>query len=552
MKFISRYLLLTAFILMCHWAPAFAGPQKPLQVETWRVVEIPLTSAKSYADPFNDVDVTAKFKCRATTISRPAFWDGGTNWKVRFAPTSDGLWTYTTSASDTANKGLDGCRGRILARRAASGPAIFRHGFPRVSNNHRYFVYADGTPFFYLGDTHWFAMRERFATSNLPGCPSQFKLEVDTRVEEGFTVYQSEWMSAHARNPATPDQEATYNWADGINETSLPGFHNIDRKFAYLADKGMVIANAMAWRFSIVKYDDAYLRKLARYWSARYGAYPVMWTMAQEVDSVYAKDPPNIDKKWQTMALALSQSDDYHHPLTAHMCDQSVTVASKSTWRDKPYHTWFAAQLQGGPVGTKTAADFWTSEPTKPAVAYEAGYENFWSTEASNRKQAYAAYLSGFYGFGYGVAGIWDDSYSCDPPDRGTTYDKNCHVWYDALVRPSGHQMGYMRAFFETLDWWKLVPVFDVSSVATVPEPAHVRLASDGPTTVMLLANTTTQSGVLHHLEPGATYESRWFNPRMGTWQAPIRATADTSGNLALPDKPDNQDWLIVTRQDHH
>ncbi|MDR3710979.1 MAG: DUF5060 domain-containing protein [Capsulimonadaceae bacterium] len=539
-----RVVLLAAFLFFAT-AGSHASYGTPQRVQQWRVVEITLASRLPHTDPFRDVDVTATFTSPKMTITRPAFWDGGNTWKIRFAPPVTGAWTYVTHASDSADKGLDGCTGRIEAAPYNGDLAIYKHGFVTVSPNHRYFTYADGTPFFYLGDTHWFAMRERFSSSNLPGAVSQFRHEVDRRVEQGFTVYQSEWMSVTRGKPAATLEEPGYDWADGITENDLPGFRNVDRKFAYLADRGLVVANAMAWRGSILGYDDEYIRRLARNWSARYGAYPVLWTMAQEVDGSYPKDQPGLDAKWQTMAEALSASDDYHHPLSAHMCNQTAAVASNSLWRDKPYHTWYAAQIQGGPLWASCARDFWEAQPTKPAILYEPQYENFWTTESGERHQGYAAFLSGFYGFGYGVAGIWDDSYSCDPPDRGTIYDKNCHVWYEELERPSATQMTYLRRFFEAIDWWKLEPCYNIADRATLDEPKFARLAFSDRATVLLLYNATVKSGVLHRLKPGASYDASWYDPRRGAYILIGVVRADDGGNCAMPEKPDANDYLL-------
>ncbi|MET0887357.1 MAG: DUF5060 domain-containing protein, partial [Mycetocola sp.] len=86
--------------------PAFAAD---FSVERWRTVEIPLTSTASYSDPFADVEVVATFSGPGgAVITRPAFWDGGTTWKVRFAPTVTGSWTMTTTATNASDMGLNG------------------------------------------------------------------------------------------------------------------------------------------------------------------------------------------------------------------------------------------------------------------------------------------------------------------------------------------------------------------------------------------------------------------------------------------------------------
>ena len=174
---------------------------------------------------------------------------------------------------------------------------IYKHGFLKVSENKRYFVYDDGTPFFYLGDTHWLYIHERFDTSNVKGIPSQFKYVVDKRVSQGFTVYQTEAIQhPHGHDPkkegdinVDKDEEPYCNFRNGFNENDIAGFKNIDRKFAYLAEKGLVNANSsICWALDPSEfreiYTEAYMAKLGKYWAARYGAYPVLWTIAQEID----------------------------------------------------------------------------------------------------------------------------------------------------------------------------------------------------------------------------------------------------------------------------
>ncbi len=87
------------------------------------------------------------------TITREAFWDGGSTWRLRFAPTADGRWTWRTECS--ADSGLDGRSGTLDCVPYTGDVATYRHGFLRVSDDRRHLAYADGTPFFYLGDTHW-------------------------------------------------------------------------------------------------------------------------------------------------------------------------------------------------------------------------------------------------------------------------------------------------------------------------------------------------------------------------------------------------------------
>ena len=522
---------------------SFASPT----VTQWRMVEIPLTSSRPHTDPFDTVTVTAIFTQGHYRRARPAFWDGGRRWYIRFAPPTVGDWSYITSCNDPEDAGLQSQRGVIHVTAYHGSLAIYKHGFLKISPDHRYFTYADGTPFFYLGDTHWEAMHERFNSSNEPGCASQFKCEVDKRIRQGFTVYQSEWMAGGLPNPNEP----VYNWDNGITDADMPGFRNADRKFQYLADHGLVIANAMNWRGLIPKYSDVFLKKLGRYWAARYGAYPVLWTMGQETDGRYPNDPPNLDEKWQVVAQALSENDAYHQPLSAHMCNTGTVTASTSLWRLKPYHTWYAAQVQGDPLPSSCARDFWDSDPTKPAILYEPPYENFWTDEAGERIRAYVAFLSGFYGFGYGVAGVWDDNYACEPVrDSGTTYDPHCKLWYDGLNRQSGDQMTFVRRFFTSLKWWKLTPRFDNPKWRLLRFPSEARLATDSwKTYAACFYNKTTDTGALKGMNNHTTYTVRWYDPRTGNYTLIGRSvTPSADGAWTIPPKPDDMDWELLAQ----
>src|ERR1700691_5665123 len=127
-------LIMTAGIVL--WtifgaATAFAADYK---IQQWQAVEIPLTSSVTYTDPFQDVDVTVTFNGPGgKSITRPAFWDGGLTWKVRFAPPQTGLWTMTTSATDSKNSGLDHVTRTVQSDAYSGNLEIYKHGFLKVS-----------------------------------------------------------------------------------------------------------------------------------------------------------------------------------------------------------------------------------------------------------------------------------------------------------------------------------------------------------------------------------------------------------------------------------
>ena len=536
------------------------GAEKKLYtVEQWKVAEITLTSGKSYPDPFNQLEVSATFSGPdGKIITRPAFWDGGNTWKIRFAPTAIGKWNMKTSCSDPSNTGLHQVTATVECKPYSGKLAIYQHGFLKVSKDKRYFVYDDGTPFFYLGDTHWIYIREHFDTSNIKGVASQFKYIVDKRVDQGFTVYQTEAIQS-PQGQGAGSQEPYCNFKDGFTEQDIAGFRNIDRKFQYLADQGLVNANsAICWALEPADYPDvyteSYMAKLGTYWAARYGAYPVMWTIAQEIDKNMYKRYDSVSiGKWFAVAKAIADHDAYHHPLTAHMENTSATVASTSWWGDKPYHNWWAVQWQEGVRGdiSKVAKDFWDHSPPKPSVLYESAYEGFWTDAKGARGAGYKAFQSGLFGYGYGANGVWNDLYSNDPPDYGTGYEMPVRYlsWYEGANLPGAKQLIYFKKFYEGFDWWKLVPRFTDTAWSDFADKGQSLLATCGDDVfVVYFYNRVPATGTLKHLEANATYTARWFNPRSGGFTL-IRTFKAAGGSWLIPDKPDSDDWVLLVEK---
>src|SRR5580698_2937358 len=66
-------------------------------------------SGKQYSDPFNQVELDAIVTTLAGKEERvPAFWAGGSTWKVRYAPQAPGAYKVKSACSDAANHDLHG------------------------------------------------------------------------------------------------------------------------------------------------------------------------------------------------------------------------------------------------------------------------------------------------------------------------------------------------------------------------------------------------------------------------------------------------------------
>lgn len=551
--------IMVIFIIICSIFIVNADTDT-LDATQWVASEISFSSTKDYYVPFYDIDFDVIFthKETGTELKVPGFWDGGKIFKVRFALTKTGEWSYVTVCSDTANEGLHNKTGKINCVEYEGDLEIYKRGFVKTDPDLRYFIYDDGTPFFYLGDTHWFMGEEDISSPE-----AMFYSIVDYRVNQKFTVYQSEPLG-------TP-----YNLSDGFSEFDLNGWRNLDIKFKYIADSGLVHANSQLFHVTeLMKYynaiyDDVYLDKLCRYWVARYSAYPVLWTTAQESDNDFYFERgdsifPAEENRWRKVAAFVYKYDPYKHPLTAHMEHTSFSIASDSSFRDIEGHTWWGAQFSfqfDTHVPWDIVKDFWENGQGKVVVNYEGKYDHLWTKTFGSRAQGWIAYLNGMYGYGYGVQGIWDDWFNdedtYDGRDIISPSDKRVK-WPEALKFPSGEQMTIMRDFFEEYDWWELKPRFDDSKFISAKskfrnkfgivvnfENHQYSLATiDDDLYVLYLFNNSMFSATLKGLST-TEYTVKWFNPRTGEYSGE-KSVFIFTGHYQVGAKPDSDDWILV------
>jgi len=151
----------------------FAARSSEVIAEThvYEVVEETFTANKTHANPYIDVDPWVTLTGPGGAYKVPAFWDGGDTFRVRLVATQPGVWEWSTG-DRTGDSGLDGKNGsfRVVAwteAEKANNPN--RRGFIRPSANGHTLEYADGTPFFYTGDTWWCALTRVYSWGSSKG-----------------------------------------------------------------------------------------------------------------------------------------------------------------------------------------------------------------------------------------------------------------------------------------------------------------------------------------------------------------------------------------------
>ena len=385
--------------------------------QQWNVFETFLfETTKHYDNPFTNVEVNVVFTQAEKRWVVPAFWAGGSRWTVRFAPPIEGNFTYRVECTDTTNPDLNGKEQTLAVTVYRGNNLLLRHGFLRVSADQRHFEHADGTPFLWLGDTWWKCLCKRLTWQGFQELTADRKAKGFNLVQivcgpypdEGF--FEPRWENEGGKPYETKD----------FTVVNPAYFDSADRRFKHLVDAGMVPAIVGAWGRSDCNSMQAIgAVGLKRHWRnlvARFGAYPVVWILAGEIDA----DTKWGQGPWAEVARYLRGIDPYHHPLTCHPNNGMGRRGREGDEVVIDYDMVGGSHGAGEPTTRKTLSvftDAYARTPHLPVLCGETGYEGHMQNHFQDvQRHVFWMYmLSGAAGHTYGAAGVWHASVDGDP-----------------------------------------------------------------------------------------------------------------------------------------
>ena len=352
--------------------------------------------------------------------------------------------------------GLHGKLGQFHVREAADGNLLQRHGgFLKVSGDGHALSYADGTPFFWLGDTWWFCPSDLVPIdgSTNPEIPSAFREMLRVRKDQGFTTIHMAFLdNINGYNPF--DEPARGAGLD-------PAYwRKVDRYVDEANASGLLPVIGLGW--SGRPLDPSEWKLLWRHVIARYGAHAVTWLVCGEYNVRGAED-----KVADTLALGrfIKETDPYHRAMTVH--PWYFEGDKRQAWAEPWYDFIMFQGGHGAPPPTTVYQDAFTRQPAKPVLEGECQYEGIHTfTDRNVREVAWRAICSGAFGYTYGSQGLWYPTQN--EADQKTSEWGTPQVWWKALRRPGATQLGHLRTILESVPWWKLAPRPDL----VVPAPA--------------------------------------------------------------------------------
>ncbi len=604
----SRRSFTTAAILCCLIGGLIIN--SPASAETshiWEKVELTFHAQQTYKNPYTQVEVWVDLKGPGFDKRCYGFWDGDNTWRVRVLATAPGKWTWK-SGSNQSDLGLNGNTGSFQAKawtEAQKKQNPSRRGTIKASANGHAFEYADGTPYFLLGDTWWSipTFRYRWYDDDRPrpiGPKGGFKDFVQFRARQGYNCFA---MIAAFANWANDGKSSQLKMLDGTVLRSawkqpgtnsakdmhdehgnrafhfpgkVPGFERIfpdldrlnpayfrsmDKKIDYLNAHGFVpfieVARrdiGQAWK-KYYDWPDSYVRYIQYIWS-RYQA------------NICLFSPIHLDwtgktiraSEWNDVANAVI--DKYGHPPFGTLAGTNSNPSTLHNFGHIDKARWLTYHQ----IGNRRTHDqyallteIFNTAPPVPGLHGEPYYDGMHGADSGSdlaalycRSGMYGSVLSGglaghIYGAGGWDGGMWGGNVE--------EVAEN-HIW-DALKWPSADQMRHLAAFIlsQGRTYQYLIPDVDLLSPhKSGEEKGYLGWAYCAHTKdkklFMLYFEKDCPQATLSGAKANTKYTAQWFNPRNGTWQKPITATADKKGKITLPDFPDNPtksttDWAV-------
>ncbi len=193
------------------------------KIHVWEMKEINLQANRNYNNIYMDVECWVELKGPGFDKRVYGFWNGGNNFIVRVVATGPGEWQWRSGSNQHEDNGLNNKSGSFTAiewNEREKNENQNRRGFISATQNGHALQYADGTPYFMIGDT-WLAgstwrlpFRNAVASSNyIPGPGIGFEDAVTYRKAQGFNSVS---MIAAFPNWESDFNPSTYADSNGI------------------------------------------------------------------------------------------------------------------------------------------------------------------------------------------------------------------------------------------------------------------------------------------------------------------------------------------------
>ena len=443
----------------------------------------------------------------------------------------------------------------------------------KVSANHHFLIYEDGTPFLYLGDTAW----ELFHKLNREEAVYYLK----NRAEKGFTIIQAVIL-AEMGGLSIPN---AYGEVPLINlDPQKPNekyFTHVDFIVNEAQKLGLFVGMLPTWGDKVcgsyggepVIFTETTAASYGEFLGMRYKNKPIVWILGGDRDV----ENETEQKVWRAMAMGIKNGSGGNQLISYH---PRGTGSSQQWLNNEPWMDFNMYQSGHGKRYNEVyryAETLIATTPMKPFVDAEPAYEDipirFWDysekktslkfpsaildsnkiiskrdyfasgyfNSHDTRVHAYWNFLSGACGYTYGNNAIWQMFKKGGSMMIPCLYD-----WREALERPGANTMRYIKHIFELRSFSELIPDKTIVVGQNQKDSLHIQSAISANISFALVYLSVGQKVSIDLKRLKHTVIASWYNPKDGTVRKIGEFKNSGVWNFIPPSSGPDNDWLLV------
>lgn len=422
-----------------------------------------------------------------------------------------------------------------------------------VSDDGHHLLNADGSSFFFLGDTAW-ALFQRLDLA-------ETRRYLQDRAAKQFTVIQATAVSEFD-GLTVPNQEGELPFFDA--DPTRPNdayFRHIDAVIEMAASMGLRMGLLPTWGDKVGParwgtepevFNPENAHTYGHFLGERYRDQPVIWILGGDRNPV----EPKYLGTWRAMAQGITRGDGGRHLKTFHPQGRST---SATYVHDEPWLDFNMIQSghheRDADNGAMIAADY-ALKPVKPTLDGEPCYEDHpvnWKPELGHfeawdvRKAAYRALFAGACGHTYGANAIFQ-FWKGDTPDPKF---KARRSWEEALDLPGASQMQHAKALMESRPFEGRVP--DQSIVAPDQgKGTDQAFALCGGDYAFVYVPSGREIAVDLSAFGDVKIRLSWFDPCTGETTAMDTVAESRPTTIEAPESGREADWVLIVESPIH
>ncbi len=430
---------------------------------------------------------------------------------------------------------------------ACISPAVLGQ-LPRlkVSDNGRFLVHEDGSPFFWLGDTNWRLYKL---------APTDVNRYLDDRVARGFNLIQGPVLLHDNVGAEATNFRGDHN-TDPLQPTAA-WFSHIDAIIDAAAQRGLYIAPVVVWGDSVGALGATLQQRIAnagtfgRWLGERYrDRTNVIWIVGGEYGLAgYGTEQKQV---WNALGNGLRTGSSQQALITIHPASLEGWQSSSNMFQNAGWLSF--NMLQSSNSGnTGAGADNWhlvsvdyQQSPVHPVIDGEAHYEGLTGWDAFGvRRRAYWSVFAGAFGHTYGSISVAICHRAGDDTSEGADVP-----WDDELNLPGARQMVHLRRLMESRPMLKRVPGDGmlVSPLGNLPNRIAATRDSLGRYAMIYVPQRNKTFIVNTNPVKGQRTRAWWYDCRTGATRGAGRFPHGGVRIFTTPDE--GQDWVLVLDDD--